>query len=58
MDVKVCDESHRKDYRTSEKGSQCSDNCLELEQEKEIEVKFVPLHRTQEFGNSRKEEAA
>jgi hypothetical protein len=35
-----------------------SDGSLTLEQEREIEVKFVPLHRTQEFGNSRKEEGA
>ncbi|MCU0972529.1 MAG: hypothetical protein MUF80_00990 [Burkholderiales bacterium] len=45
MDVKVGDESHRADYRTSEKGSQCSDNCLDLEQERESEVESSPRHR-------------
>jgi hypothetical protein len=58
MDVKICDESHRADYRTSEKGCQCSDKCLELEEEREIEVKFCAGCRIKEVGNPRKEEAA
>jgi hypothetical protein len=32
MDVKVCDESHGMNYRTSEKGSQCSGGSLALEE--------------------------
>ncbi len=38
MDVKVCDESHRLDYRTSQKGCQCLGRSLALEEKREIEV--------------------
>jgi hypothetical protein len=48
MDVKVCDESHRLDYRTSEKGCQCFGESLTLEEEREIEVESGPPRRTKE----------
>jgi len=34
------------------------EGSLTLEEGREIEVKFVPLHRIEELGNSRKEEGA
>jgi hypothetical protein len=58
MDVKVCDESHEMNYRTSQKGCQCSPGSLTLEEEREIEVESGPHPRNKKFEKPRKEEGA